>query len=84
VTGNWFLGTTDTGDHAQGEQGIQGIQGEPGECECDKEKINICHVTPSGQKNTLNLPIPAALAHLSEHPLDTIGACPIEEVVTND
>src|SRR5690606_19996078 len=33
TTGNWFIGTTDTGIHAegpQGEQGIQGIQGEQG------------------------------------------------------
>lgn len=25
--GNWWIGTTDTGVHAQGEQGIQGEQG---------------------------------------------------------
>ena len=30
TTGNWFLGTTDTGVHAQGPQGTQGTQGEQG------------------------------------------------------
>lgn len=28
--GNWWIGTTDTGVHAQGPQGIPGIQGNPG------------------------------------------------------
>ena len=86
TTGNWFLGETDTGIHAQGEQGIQGMkgdtgeQGEPGVCkgDCDNGKMTICHVAESGQKQTLNLPLPAAIAHLREHPLDTVGSCPIE------
>ena len=31
TSGNWFIGSTDTGVHAQGPQGIQGIQGPQGE-----------------------------------------------------
>lgn len=31
TTGNWFIGDTDTGVHAEGPQGIQGIQGIQGE-----------------------------------------------------
>ena len=31
TSGNWFIGSTDTGVHAQGPQGIQGIQGIQGE-----------------------------------------------------
>ena len=30
TTGNWFIGSTDTGVHAQGPQGTQGTQGEQG------------------------------------------------------
>ena len=30
TTGNWFIGSTDTGVHAQGPQGTQGIQGTQG------------------------------------------------------
>lgn len=41
--------------------------------------MTICHVTPSGQKQTLTLPKKAALAHLATHPLDFPGTCPIEE-----
>ena len=39
------------------------------------ETMTICHETPSGQRNTLTLPIQAALTHLEEHPLDTEGPC---------
>ena len=31
ANGNWWIGTTDTGVHAQGEQGEQGVQGIQGE-----------------------------------------------------
>jgi hypothetical protein len=78
INGNWFLGTTDTGVHAQGEQGIQGIQGESGVCNCNNGKMTICHVVPGEKSQTLELPLVAALKHLKEHELDTIGACPIE------
>lgn len=61
-----------------GETGPQGPQGEPGECECDSVMITICHTEPNGNKQTLVLPAPAAFAHLSNHPLDTLGACPVE------
>ena len=82
----------DTGVHAQGEPGIQGMtgepgpQGEPGVCDhdCDNGKITICHVAESGEKQTLNLPLPAAIAHLREHPLDTVGACPLKPAVTKE
>jgi hypothetical protein len=35
----------------------------------------ICHRTPSGQEQTMDLPIPAAMAHIRNHPLDTVGPC---------
>lgn len=73
-TGNWFIGEEDTGVHAQGPKG------DPGECDCKNEKIDICHRPEGGEPITLNLPIPAALSHLAEHPNDTIGACPIDIV----
>ncbi len=43
--------------------------------------MTICHETPSGQRQTLVLPEPAARAHLRQHPLDTEGPCerPVEE-----
>ena len=37
--------------------------------------MTICHETPSGQRNTLILPRNAALRHLLQHPLDTLGEC---------
>ena len=37
--------------------------------------MTICHETPSGQRNTLILPRTAALNHLLQHPLDTVGPC---------
>jgi hypothetical protein len=40
--------------------------------------MTICHRTPSGQAQTLTLPIQAAEAHLREHPLDTPGICPVD------
>ena len=46
--------------------GKNGDEGDP---------ITICHETPSGQKQTLILPRMAALSHLAQHPLDTIGEC---------
>lgn len=38
--------------------------------------MTICHRPVGGPPITLELPIPAAEAHLANHPLDTIGACP--------
>jgi hypothetical protein len=39
TTGNWFIGTTDTGVHAEGPQGEQGIQGDPGANGQDVQKF---------------------------------------------
>jgi hypothetical protein len=39
----------------------------------------ICHRTPGGQAQTLELPIQAALTHLQNHPLDTPGPCTVRD-----
>lgn len=44
--------------------------------------MTICHRTPGGQEQTLILPRSAALAHLMQHPLDTVGACPVASADT--
>jgi hypothetical protein len=45
------------------------------------ERITICHRPPGNPENeiTLNLPEPAAEAHLEEHEFDTLGPCDEED-----
>jgi len=48
----------------------------PGDDQYGKDRVTICHRTPSGWKKTLVLPRPAAEAHLRNHEDDTLGPCP--------
>lgn len=73
-------------NQANGNSGNGNGNGNGDECEdedddgaaeaeyCD-DRVIICHVTPSGQRNTLTLPSQAAQHHLQNHPRDEPGAC---------
>jgi|GEM_PF-4022670 len=45
-----------------------------------KAKVDICHATGSGKGITLNVaPEGAYSGHIPNHPLDTVGACAVED-----
>lgn len=62
------------GDDDDGDDG--GDDGEPDDDQYGRDRVVICHRTPSGRAKTLVLPQPAARAHLRNHDDDTPGPCP--------
>ena len=49
----------------------------PSQDQYGRDRVTICHRTPSGNEKTLVLPQPAANAHLRNHEEDTPGPCPV-------
>lgn len=58
TTGDWFIGSTDTGVHAQGPQGIQGIQGVQGPAGADglTTSISVNGTTYTQSSGLITLP----------------------------
>lgn len=66
----------------KGDRGEPGIKGDKGECvpvdndfdDAGKNKVFICHKTPSGKYKTIRVSEASALKHLKNHN-DTKGVC---------
>jgi len=73
---NVNIDNSDVQGQSQSQEATGGIS--ESDDEGGQDMLTICHRPPGGgPSQTLTLPIQAAIAHLENHPDDTIGACPV-------
>ncbi len=78
ATGNWFIGSTDTGIKAQGPQGVPGQQGEPGVPGTNgKDAIDTVKTITSGTLSSLSTGKYEIECLPSDTPIQEWGLCDV-------